>query len=364
VEQDDTIRTRERITAIQALRGIAALAVAIGHARIAAYWLARRYGEGGPPPGQFGGWGVDLFFVISGFVMVHASAEWFARPGARGVFVKRRLIRIVPLYWLATCVFAAWRLKFGPPFGHGLLLASLVFLPWSPTGSLDHVVPVLDQGWTLAFEMLFYLLFAIAIGWRAGRAVAIQSVMLGAAVVIGALATPTNAALFSWTRPILIEFVAGMGLALAYRRGMILPLWARLMLAAAGVAGLACAPDAFPHWQDAHRLLWWGIPAALLMAAAVSGPIRLPWQRLWERLGDASYALYLWHLPLFAVAGFVVRRAHVPFAQWPFIVIVVLLAQGVGLFSFRWLERPLTTALNRRFVPARHRDDGLEESGA
>ncbi|MBA4334995.1 MAG: hypothetical protein C0420_08825, partial [Methylobacterium sp.] len=94
------------ILPIQVLRALAAFMVAVHHVQPDAAVLARLAGQ------PFAGsdllpWmaGVDIFFVVSGFIMVHASASLFDRPGAPALFLKRRLVRIVPLYWAATTLF-------------------------------------------------------------------------------------------------------------------------------------------------------------------------------------------------------------------------------------------------------------------
>ena len=122
---------------VQALRGAAALMVVIGHGQSAAAGIVDAAG------GDFArsrlmpwGAGVDLFFVLSGFIMVHASARLFGREGARAEFLRRRLVRIVPLYWLVTTVFllllAAAAMKGGDPFPDGrAVLASYAFFPSS-----------------------------------------------------------------------------------------------------------------------------------------------------------------------------------------------------------------------------------------
>ena len=154
---------------VQVLRGLAALAIAALHAQADARALAEARGLGFTPLLHLP-WaaGVDVFFVISGLIMVHASRGLFAREGARGTFLKRRLARIVPLYWAVTLLYLAVALTTPALLNSALLdpapiLASFLFIPFTrPDGAVQ---PLYSLGWTLNFEMLFYVLFAATIGW-------------------------------------------------------------------------------------------------------------------------------------------------------------------------------------------------------
>ena len=138
------------LVSIQALRAIAALLVFWGHAINAVHLKIEA-----DFPHLYGPFGVDLFFVISGFVMVYSSERLFGQPGAPITFFVRRLARIVPLYWLATAVLV-W---FVVPYASTkAVLGSLFFAPHIPSEA-----PLLFVGWTLIFEMFFYAVFAIAL---------------------------------------------------------------------------------------------------------------------------------------------------------------------------------------------------------
>src|SRR3569623_79790 len=112
------------------------------------------------------GVGVDVFFVISGFIMYYISAGEFGRPGAQSRFLPRRIIRLVPLYWLFTLAMLAAMLLVPGQLAHTVLdplhiLASFVFVPWLDSTGLAH--PILGLGWTLNYEMYFYVLFSFAL---------------------------------------------------------------------------------------------------------------------------------------------------------------------------------------------------------
>src|SRR5260370_18583400 len=138
------------LVSIQALRVIAALVVCWAHAINAVpAEVAAEF------PTLYGPFGVDLFFVISGFVMVYSSEGLFGKAGAPIKFFARRLARIVPPYWAATAILV-W---FVVPYASTkAVLGSLFFAPHVPSES-----PLLFVGWTLIFEMFFYAVFAIAL---------------------------------------------------------------------------------------------------------------------------------------------------------------------------------------------------------
>src|ERR1700730_16181483 len=139
------------IVSVQALRAIAALAVVLCHADQIHRWLL---GLKDPYPLEQLASGVDLFFVISGFVMVYSSRDLFAVKGAARTFFTRRVARIVPPYW-AVMVIAIPLMAL--PSDWRSLLGSYLFIPYRAPG--DNIVPVYGVGWTLNFEMFFYALF-------------------------------------------------------------------------------------------------------------------------------------------------------------------------------------------------------------
>src|SRR5579883_269260 len=177
--------------------------------------------------------GVDLFFVISGFVMVYSSESLFARPGAPATFLGRRIARIVPLYWATTTLVIFSR---GLPVDARQLLGSYFFIPYM--GEDQQMLPLYGVGWTLNYEMLFYLVFSAAIMLRREMAaMAVAGVLLGA-IVLGRVMPGMPVPLRYWSDPIIMEFVFGMALALAYRHGLRLPRWVGLALLLVGAVAI------------------------------------------------------------------------------------------------------------------------------
>jgi peptidoglycan/LPS O-acetylase OafA/YrhL len=362
-----------QIRAIQCLRAIAALMVVFAHARADAALQAARLGVGFPPDAALP-WvaGVDLFFVTSGFIMVHASRDLFGAPGAGRVFLTRRLIRIAPLYWLVTVIslvvllFAAraGRAAF-PPVRE--ILGSFAFVPYQ-SGERHELRPIAGQGWTLNYEMFFYVLFALFIRLPRHAAIVGVALMLALLVALGEGFRPQSAALSFWCDPIVLEFALGMGIAWGWAHGF---RFSRVVAALLGVAAVvwlaldldqiravpldAAEPNGF--W----RVVGCGAPMALLFAAAVCVvPPFSATSRVGARaaeIGDASYALYLFH-PLsiiLARKAYLAANLDAALGLWPLVVADVAAALAVALAIHRFVENPMTRGLRRAFLGASER---------
>jgi exopolysaccharide production protein ExoZ len=328
----ETPASAPNLRAIQYLRGLAALSIVVYHAT---QWTGRSV--------DLFSAGVDVFFVVSGFIMWRTTEDGRTGPGR---FLAKRAVRIVPLYWLITLGLTAAALiapaRFSdqqPTVPH--VLMSLAFIPHiNPRGE---PFPLLQLGWTLNYEAIFYLLFAIALALPRAWRLRFLAFVLVSGAIGGFMDPPAYVLLLN---PLLLEFLAGVLLAagLGKGRGPGRSLgWLLLGLGAAGFAGLALV---HPTW-DAWRPLFWGPPAFLLVAGAVcieadGGVPRLPPLGL---MGDASYSTYLTHpLTLGAFAMTAGVRSPLLF------VLAVLLSQAVGIGCWRFVERPMMEGL-RRLLP-------------
>jgi exopolysaccharide production protein ExoZ len=351
---------------IQVLRALAALMVAAGHAQFEVAGLASRAGVPYAPAGWLP-WpaGVDVFFVISGFIIVHAAASLHGRADARRIFLAHRIARVVPLYWLATTLYLAlaWArpgLLGADGGGPAYLAASYLFWPMARADGA--VQPLYSLGWTLNYEMAFYVLFALALPLGRRRAVVGVVALLGGLVVLGQAAGSLAVAPAFWSDPIVLEFACGAALALARQQGLRLPGPARLALAVAGLVLLSLAGEA----PALPRCLAWGGPAALLVAAAALGPsvAAAPGLRPAVMLGDASYALYLAH-------PFVVRGTRVvaeatglaaATGPGPLAILMLVLACLAALVLHRIVERPLTRAARALLEPSREPEPAVNKA--
>lgn len=338
---------------IQVLRALAALMVAVHHVQADAGFLAARAGTAFTPSHVLP-WnaGVDLFFVISGFIMVHSSVGLFDQPDGARLFIARRIARIVPLYWAATTLFLVVLLASPASINSGApslpqIAASYLFWPMAnPAGEWQ---PVYSLGWTLNYEMLFYALFGAAILAPVRLVVPLVTMALAGLVAAQTLAGPLPLPFGFWGQPIVLEFAAGMAVGLLRQNGLRLDGRLRWLMVAAGVGLLVAATG------DGWAQTSWGAvalrgPAALLLVTAaacgrnVTAPSALV--RSLAVLGDASYALYLVHpFAMRALREVFARLA--PNATGLFIALALVAAVLAALAVYHWFERPMTRVLRR-----------------
>jgi exopolysaccharide production protein ExoZ len=314
-------------------------------------WVGRIY-PGGASAWLNGAAGVDIFFIISGFVMVVSSQRFESEPGVWWIFMRHRIVRIVPLYWLMTTakwflvfIFADLALRSGLDFD--FVVRSYLFLPL--VDSVGHFRPLLPVGWTLTYEFLFYLVFALALALRVNVLCVIVPVF-AAFVVLAVLRTeqwPASSIIFN---SIVIEFIFGVVLAQLTLRQWKLP----YALAAASVFvgfGLILV---VPEISENLRPLTWGLPALAIVAGAVSLEryIAQALPRWLQALGDASYSIYLTHGLVLPLVGLGMISLHwTSYAAQAFTVLTCLVvASGTGWLVFVFVERPMTLWLKRRTV--------------
>lgn len=322
------------INNLQVLRALAAISVVLFHIIDTAFTYALDTHELKFLAG-WGAFGVDLFFVISGFVMFHSQIQHRTTPG---VFFKKRLIRVVPIYWTLTLlVIGAYVLL--PVLFRGLqitpswALSSFAFISWWWAGSQ----PVLYVGWTLEWEMAFYLLFAVSLWLKTER---LQLTLL--VLSISALA------IFS-SHLIIIEFLFGIFAAYLYHYHRPPPAFGGLLVCLGiGLLLYTLQSEYRLLVMDLglRRILHWGIPGFLLVMGG-SVVAQLQWRWL-TYLGDASYSIYL--IQMLSIPVFYkVTSILLPTVNTDFLALVCLLGTiAVGCLTFALLEKPLTTTLQRR----------------
>lgn len=325
---------------IQVLRGLAALMVVAHHSSILVYQrlnLGYNWVNGGS--------GVDLFFVISGFVMMISTAPLRHAPHAARTFLARRLERVVPMYWIVTLAKVA-TLLIWPNSGRDDLgswrhvVSSLLFLPSLNLHSFQE--PVLLVGWSLNFEVAFYLLFALALLLRRPPlwTVGFPLLLCAGIDLLGVPASQPWVAYYR--RSMLLEFAGGMLLAHLLPQLRKVPWWAAL-----GIVLLAFRSLWFFHEGTiiSMRGLVWGVPAV----AAVAGVLSL--ERRWGsymprwalRIGDASYSIYLVHTFVLPAVGLLL--IHLRYS-WRYevtmlVVVSVVLSSLAGVLAYEAIERPI-----------------------
>jgi exopolysaccharide production protein ExoZ len=280
----------ERSQFLQLMRFVAAGLVLATH--ITFYYHERV--DRSVPVWEPGGVGVPLFFMISGIVMVVASRGLpEGIEGARSFFV-RRIIRIVPLWWLALSIKIAIALARPDVVNHNHFqldhaVKSFLFIPYF-TGD-QAVVPLHGVGWTLLHEMYFYVLFSLAL-WLRIQPTLWVSVGIAGMCALGSFVHIDAAWWKVATHPANLHFVLGMALAHA----LLSPSWGgpkRHALAAALllVAIALCLPPISAKVHFMYPVLLF-FASATLWLAQVAVPKPLHWM---VTLGDSSYSLYLFH---------------------------------------------------------------------
>lgn len=344
------------IHGLQGLRMIAATMVVFTHALNR---TADAFPNGGVAKQQFLESGVDIFFVISGFIMVYIlKAD--TKPGA---FWLQRFTRIAPLYWVATAFavflgYVAPRYGFGTPAWNYTLKSVLFF----PTGSDMWAHPVVQPGWTLVYEFLFYTILSLCLllGRRPFFAATIVIVLI---LTVGAVFAKTVGVLgFYSDQAMMIEFLFGMAVAGLLKDVKVNP-WAGVALAIAGFVLI------YVLWYmdklGYPRGLRVGMPAFLIVTGfLVSEPIwaRHGLLRRFSLLGDASYSIYIVHYFLIqAIDRFVADNPGLKpsINPYAYVALLVIAGIGAGLLAHVYIEKPLLK-LVRGWLPKRERQPALE----
>ncbi len=298
--------------------------------------------------------GVDVFFVISGLIMVLTAGHSFGSLASARHFLSRRIVRVLPLYWIFTILMLA-AMWFVPgriahsQSGVGQIIASLLFWPMRDIKGL--IQPILGVGWTLNYEMFFYVMFAAAL--LLPRRVGLAAIFIGfTLLVIGGQALPADApdALRFWSSPIILEFLFGMLLGLGLQRGVRIGGMTALVLMIGGMALLWIAGST-GLTSTAWRWLAGGVPASLIVAGAAMGPqaSNSASVRMLRLGGDASYALYLSHPFTINVVSVVWQK--LPLASpIGYLAATIIVSLIVGVFVHLLIERPLLDMLHQRPV--------------
>jgi exopolysaccharide production protein ExoZ len=339
---------RGSLESVQVLRAVAALSVLFAH-----LWPTLLYFgvTDAIPNFIFGAAGVDLFFVISGFIMVYTAEPLFGQPGGSRQFLIRRIVRIVPMYWSLTFISLIGRK--GLPTQADLtwanIIGSYLFIPTTrPAGG---TTPALSVGWTLNYEMLFYVLFSVAVFLPRRQAVFALTAFLFALVGLPmVLHEPLTTPWSVWTSPFLCEFVFGMWVGAAFLEGWRLPPVVCIFAIAAGFALMV-----YTYQNDfvlISRAVGWGGGSACIVAGVVLADTSVNVPRALRPLvavGDASYALYLVHT-MVPPALFLIRVPRVinPVVMPVLYCVIVVAVALLAAFVLNSIDRRVRTVMLER----------------
>ncbi|ODA67942.1 Acyltransferase family protein [Methyloligella halotolerans] len=337
---------------IHYLRGIAALGVLVFHA----CGFVAGYGSGriSPEAVRIGEAGVDIFFVISGFILTIATQK----PTSGSDFMLGRFARVGVPYWSIILTLAVATIVMPSAFRSFAWEGSDLFfsLAFVPTILRDgSIFPMLEPGWTLCLEMLFYVVMAIALVILPASRSALICCALASLVIVGFLLDLPQGQSVAWffTQPILLEFCFGILIAHFYLSGFRMPgIWAAALAGVAvvsvGIVGLH-PPEAF----EPARTLLYGLPATALVAGLMFLEADGRWvtSRALSFLGTISYSLYLTHVLSLAVVAKLLG-GRVPGLAGDLVTLAVSLAASIvaAFIYFRLIEKP-ALLLSRRLRP-------------
>ncbi|HET9620759.1 MAG TPA: acyltransferase [Kofleriaceae bacterium] len=347
-----------RLDFIQALRGLAAFGVVLFHAKIVM-----------PTAGQaalfeWGAAGVDLFFVVSGFIMVHATARSDGSLRYALEFLSKRLARIWPVYmiWMVLYIVTVERV----PHVWSSLARSAVFYPSALRPPPMFGGTPNSVGWTINYEVWFYVLFAISLVAKRWRWLTFASLVAAFTIVIPLVLTgdvhtaagqeyrlPT-AILRLAANPMTWDFAAGVAIGLIYRSrfhlrhdGVL-----KVFVILAVTVEVWCLGTGF---RAGYGPAAWGTPIIVMVLALAlwdkQHPIAVPRWLIW--LGDVSFSLYLLHrIPL--LVGYFHLPSPLP-GGFPYLFAVIVVSLLLAELSARYLERGLSEWVRVRLVRGVHR---------
>ncbi len=356
----ESTQPRGKLNAIQGLRAVAVLLVVWTHSIVAAGYHCSPRQATFFHLKAFGACGLDIFFVISGFI-VSLVAVRNAQSSAI-TFLARRITRIFPLYWLLTLVV--------------ILVAELGRyavqwhrVPWLPTLFLlppwHYPVPplILSLGWSLLFEIYFYLVLTAFLQWTPKQVIRNAIVFLVAMVALGVAIGLRRPLIVIWSSPVALEFVFGCLIAQAYTRlharrfraGPWILALGTLALAATIFTGYGTASEASSILAGQSgwlRLAVWGIPSALLVLGAIlwSPAMQSAPARLLIFVGDASYSIYLCTNPTRSMVEHFWHYFGRDGADAG-VLLCLLMCILIGIICYLLVERPLMRFFHNWYKP-------------
>lgn len=343
---------RGEIIGLQYLRGFCALAVVCAHiSSMAAYpkYFGRDFFVDTLSDGIYG---VDIFFVISGFIITIVTLDPSLRPKLSvGSFFWKRFARIVPLMWVAIAMHLMLRAA-ASSADLSLLSYARAAVLW-PSGHLEPMVM-----WTLRHELVFYILFAVFMlalpRWRwvllLWMAAPIVSDVLAGTVAAQA---PSDTPIGLLVNGVNLEFGAGMLVGILYLKRPAVPLMASwvhpiLMLGVSTVALIAGARLLPFPWRSLPIAAYMAVSAAILISLAVR--LRCPDDRLGnlgELLGNASYSIYLFHLHAGSMLCAIWAKLAPTTPVGVAVPAIIVLTLAIGVAVHRFVERPLVALVQR-----------------
>ncbi|MDH5400577.1 MAG: acyltransferase [Cyclobacteriaceae bacterium] len=340
------------------LRGIAALLVVLFHALM----YCRKY-VGTTSMHEFyefeslGAVGVDIFFIVSGFIMVYVSYEKFGVKKASIDYLIRRVIRIAPVYWMWTLFYVSLLLLAPSLFNENQFsithtIKSLLFIP-SENEFTGSTTPVLGPGWSLNFEMFFYYIFALFLLFPRNYLIPGLFFLFIGLSAVGYYFQPENMALQVYTNTLLIEFLFGCFIGFLYKANVKFNLFTCYFFIVVGLAWLKSSVFyGTPDYLDENRFITWGIGAAFFVTGfAFLEKIYTLKSKLLLAIGESSYSIYLTHIFVLPIIAKIWASIHLNnyLAEEVFVFTASVLSVIFGHLAYKVTEKPVTNFLNTNY---------------
>lgn len=326
------------LNTLQILRALAAWLV-VGHHTVQIFFglnsstiLSKFFSE-------WGDIGVDLFFIVSGFVIFLTASR---KDCGFFPFMKNRIARIVPAYWIITLITAVVIIAFpqlqkSNTFTIQHLVASLLFIPLDHPNGIGHY-PLVTVGWTLNFEMMFYLIFALTREVRPSlRMPALIGGIIGVFFLLPSMGIISN----FYNNNIALEFLAGVGLG---------ALWLNNKLSLSlknGLVYLSLSVLFLVIFKDAERIFKFGLPSFFIVLAFLTTEGKIKYPSFLSQLGDLSYSTYLAHCLILYFGSYMANYYHLSLVLT--IGTSVMFIYLVSVLSHRTLELRITKWLRKDF---------------
>lgn len=359
-----------KLNSIQCLRAVAALLVVYVHSIDLQMGFSVSKQQNFFHLQNFGAIGVDLFFVISGFIITFVAHKYTGQE--QGIyFLVKRFIRINPIYYIASILY------------FGVLVIPIIIESKSADISVDNIIsslidtililpaggsiysysPLLVIGWSLAFEWLFYILFFfLIISKTKNKALLFGLVIMGLVIVGYVLKVPDFRYIF-FTNPIMLEFLLGVGICQLYLKNPKIPNWLALSFISIGIASYILLIILGFGWLSElgavlsgalsmKRFFLWGIPSAFIAFGCIFLEKNNQFTRLWNNKwillsGNASYSIYLVHLTVFELFRMLYKVSGFFMPADLAIIVQVAVATTISIGFYKWIEKPVINAAQR-----------------
>jgi peptidoglycan/LPS O-acetylase OafA/YrhL len=347
---------KSQLQSLQVLRGFAALAVVVHHS-VRAVTVNRPADLILPTPPilanahlvELGASGVDVFFVLSGFLMVFIARPYVEMQKPIWDFIAHRIIRIWPLYVLITILECLLELKTAAHSGvlpfdiRPVRLLSIFFVPsFDEKGLLQ---PIIGPGWTLNYEFLFYACFAFILMIARKNLLSGLTALISVLFLIG-MAMPKGSVAHTFLfNGVVFEFLLGAIIAQLFLQDRLPKIPAIWFFSLGAVILAGCSPWSDDSWRFFTR----GLPAALVFIGMLRLSDFAGWPKPLLLLGNASYSIYLIHIiivypvTLHIMTASFRHRILLGWSESVAAAAAVIGALGAGVACYILIEKPLLT---------------------